>query len=126
MFLKRKSRKLLGWAAIGAKPCPGVKVRFDLCATVCVPAGRQTPIDNRAESQRRSRVELVIAAGYPETTMVFGGKAVCILVRWGPIFSAHWCRVLGLPATNQWPFVHHLRLLKTNVYRRLRNAGAMS
>jgi hypothetical protein len=57
--------------------------------------------------------------------MDLGGKAVCILVRWGPIFSAHWCRVLGLPTTNQWPFVHRLRLLKTNVYRRVRNAGAM-
>jgi hypothetical protein len=45
--------------------------------------------------------------------MVCGNMAVCVLVRWGPIFSAHWCRVLGWPSTNQVAFVHRLMLLKT-------------
>lgn len=32
MFLKRKSGVGLGRVAIGAKPCPGVDVRFEMCA----------------------------------------------------------------------------------------------
>jgi hypothetical protein len=57
--------------------------------------------------------------------MVCGIMAVCVLVRWDPISSAHWCRVLGLPSTNQVAFCASSGVAQDHVYRRLRNAGAM-
>lgn len=54
MFLKRKSGEWLGRVAIGAKPCPGVVIRFE--------AGFVKPLSiSRRVAKAAGRVELAIA-----------------------------------------------------------------
>ena len=57
MFLKRKSGDGLGRVAIGAKPCPGVVVRFE--------AGFVKPLSiSRRVEKAAEKVELPIATWY--------------------------------------------------------------